>query len=64
MLFRSRALARGGLTRAEVLERMNRQLPIAERKAYADFVVDTSGTEESTREQARAVYAQLRSLAQ
>jgi dephospho-CoA kinase len=59
-----RALARGGLTRAEVLERMNRQLPIAEKKAYADFVVDTSGTEESTREQARAVYAQLRSLAQ
>ncbi|MFM2124590.1 MAG: hypothetical protein RL328_1041 [Acidobacteriota bacterium] len=58
-----RAVARGGLSRAEVLERMNRQLPIDEKRAYADFVVDTSGTEESTREQARAVYAQLRSLA-
>ncbi len=58
-----RAIARGGLSRAEVLERLSRQLPIAEKAAYADFVIDTSGTEESTREQARAVYAQLRSLA-
>jgi dephospho-CoA kinase len=58
-----RALARGGLSRAEVLERMNRQLPIAEKRAYADFVIDTTGTEERTREKARAVYAQLRSVA-
>jgi dephospho-CoA kinase len=58
-----RAIARGGLGRAEAQERISRQMPIAEKAAYADFVIDTSGTEESTREQARAVYAQLRSLA-
>lgn len=58
-----RAIARGGLSRDEVLDRLSRQLPIAEKTAYADFVIDTSGTEDGTREQARAVYAQLRSLA-
>lgn len=59
-----RALARGGLTETEVLDRMHRQLPIAEKTSYADFVIDTSGSLESTREQARAVYAQLRSVTQ
>lgn len=57
-----RAIARSGLTRAEAEDRLRRQLPAAEKLRYADFVIDTSGTEESTREQTRLLWDQLRSL--
>lgn len=58
-----RALARpNALSRAEVLDRMSRQMPIEEKVKYADFVIDTSGTEESTLLQTRAVFDKLRSL--
>ena len=57
-----RAMARDHLTREEVLERMSRQMPLAEKVKYADYVVDTSGAKERTLEQTRAVYDSLRSL--
>ena len=58
-----RALARpNALSRVEVLDRMSRQMPIEEKVKYADFVIDTSGTEETTLLQTRAVFDQLRSL--
>lgn len=58
-----RALARpNALSRAEVLERMSRQMPIEDKVKYADFVIDTSGTEESTILQTRATFDRLRSL--
>jgi dephospho-CoA kinase len=57
-----RAMARDGLTRDEVLSRMSRQLPLEEKRKYAHFVIDTSGTEEWTLTQTRAVYKTLRSL--
>lgn len=40
----SRVIARDGATEAEVRQRMAAQLPIAEKIARADYVVDTSGT--------------------
>jgi dephospho-CoA kinase len=57
-----RAMERDQLTREEVLDRMNRQMPLEEKIKYADYVIDTSGTKENTREQTRAVYESLRSL--
>ena len=60
----ARAIERSGWTREEVLRRMEQQLPVEEKKGYADFVIDTGGTMESTLEQTRAVYAALRSLKQ
>ena len=58
-----RALARpNALSRVEVLDRMSRQMPIEEKVKYADFVIDTSGTEETTLLQTRAVFEKLRSL--
>jgi dephospho-CoA kinase len=60
-----RALARAnGLSRAEVLDRMSRQMPIEEKVKYADFVIDTSGSEEDTILRTRATFDQLRSLPQ
>lgn len=57
-----RALARpNALSRVEVLDRMSRQMPIEQKVKYADFVIDTSGTEESTLLQTRRVFEQLRS---
>lgn len=54
-----RAMARDGLTREEVVNRLSRQMPLAEKIRYADFVIDTSGTKESTIAQTKAVYQSL-----
>jgi len=56
-----RAVSRG-LSRADAVERIGRQMLIGEKLKYADFVVDTSGTMESTLEQTRRLYTELRSL--
>jgi dephospho-CoA kinase len=57
-----RAMKRNAYTREEVLARLSRQLPIAEKVRVADYVIDTSGTKENTLEQVRTVYSSLRSL--
>ena len=54
-----RAMARDGLTREEVLDRLSRQMPLNEKIQYADYVVDTSGAKENTLEQTRVVYESL-----
>jgi len=58
-----RAMARDHITREEALERMHRQLPLAEKVKYADYTIDTSGAKEHTIEQTREVYESLRSIA-
>jgi dephospho-CoA kinase len=57
-----RALARGGLTREEVLDRMSRQIPLQDKVKYADYVIDTSGRKEETAAQTRRVYQSLLGL--
>jgi len=57
-----RAMERGLYTRAQVLARLDRQLPLEEKLRVADYVIDTSGAKENTLEQVRAVYGSLRSL--
>jgi len=59
-----RAMARDHLTREEVLGRLRRQMPLAEKVRYADYVIDTSGIKEHTIEQTRKVFESLRSLSQ
>ena len=53
---------RRGLTRAEALDRLARQMPLEEKRKYADYVINTSGTKDDTLKQTRAVYGSLRSL--
>ncbi len=57
-----RAVARSGWTPEEARRRIAKQMPMEEKKQFADYLIDTSGTMESTIEQTRAVYAALRSL--
>ncbi|MGE5648070.1 MAG: dephospho-CoA kinase [Acidobacteriota bacterium] len=58
-----RALERG-LTREEVLARLERQMPLEEKRKFADYVVDTSGNKEETLRQTAEVYSRLRSIRQ
>jgi dephospho-CoA kinase len=58
-----RAMARDHLSREEVLDRLKRQMPLAEKVKYADYVIDTSGTKEHTIAQTRNLYQRLRKLA-
>jgi len=57
-----RSMKRDGMPRAEVLARLSRQMPMAEKVKYADFTIDTSGTKEDTLRQVRAVYEILRRM--
>jgi dephospho-CoA kinase len=57
-----RALRREGAVEADVRARIERQMPLEEKRKYADYVIDTSGAKEETLRQARAVYESLREL--
>ena len=57
-----RAMSRDGMTREQVLDRLSRQMPLAEKIKYADYVIDTSGAKENTLAQTRAVYQALLAL--
>ena len=57
-----RALRRGGAEEDDVRARISRQMPLEEKRKFADFVIDTSGQKEDTLRQARAVYEALRRI--
>jgi len=57
-----RLMARNNLTEAEALKRIGAQMPQAEKKRYADFLIDTSGGFEDTRRQTAEVFEQLKLL--
>ena len=49
-----RAMARSGMTRAEVVARIKAQMSLQEKMNYADFVIDNSGELEQTLASVRA----------
>jgi dephospho-CoA kinase len=57
-----RALRREGAAAEDVSARLSRQMPLAEKRKFADFVIDTSGEKPETLRQTRAVYEALRSI--
>jgi dephospho-CoA kinase len=57
-----RAMRRDGVTEAEVRARLSRQMPLAEKRKLADFVIDTSGDKENTLRHASTIYAELRRI--
>jgi dephospho-CoA kinase len=57
-----RAMKRDHLSREEVLARLRRQMPLAEKRKFAQYVIDTSGTKEETLRRVRNVYEELRRI--
>lgn len=57
-----RALRREGARESDIRARISRQMPLAEKRKYADFVIDTSGEKADTLRQTGAVYDVLRRI--
>jgi dephospho-CoA kinase len=57
-----RAMRRPHAVEADVRARIDRQMPIEEKRKYADFVIDASGTKEDTLRQTRMIYEELRRI--
>jgi dephospho-CoA kinase len=55
-----RQVARDGHGRDEALRRVRSQMPIEEKRARADYVIDNSGSLADTERQARELYERLR----
>ena len=55
-------MKRSGETREQVQDRLDRQMPVEDKLKVADFVVDTSGAKEATKEQVVKIYHLLRSV--
>jgi len=51
-----------GLEREEALARIQRQMPVEEKRKFADYVIDNSGSREETLRQTQAVYEALRRI--
>jgi len=57
-----RAMRREGAVDADVRARLSRQMPVSEKRKFADFVINTSGDKEDTLRQTLVVYEELRRL--
>ena len=60
----ARGMKRDGSTREQVLARLGKQLPLEEKKRYADFVIETGGGKEDTVKQVQQVFLELKKLAE
>lgn len=58
----ARAIERG-LSRQEALDRLERQMPLDEKRKFAHYVIDTSGSKDDTLRQVREVYRALKGIA-
>lgn len=58
----ARAMHRDEASEAEIRARIAVQMPLAEKRKFAHFVIDTSGPKEETLRQTRAVYDELRRI--
>ncbi len=57
----NRLINRDGLTREEAMDRINSQMPVEEKKNYADYIIDTSSSQRDEIErQVRYVYEILK----
>jgi dephospho-CoA kinase len=54
-----RLMRRNQITRGEAELRINAQMPSDEKRRYADYEIDTSGTYEETRRRVMEVYEEL-----
>ncbi len=59
-----RAMDRDHMSQEEAELRLSRQMPLEEKRPFADYLIDTSGTKEATLAQVRRTYNSLRSISQ
>jgi dephospho-CoA kinase len=57
-----RSLKRDHTDRAKVLARLRRQMPLDEKRKFAHYLIDTSGSKEDTLRRVREVYDALRRI--
>jgi dephospho-CoA kinase len=57
---RARLIARDGLDEAAISARLAAQLPLADKRAHATWVVDNGGSLEDTRAQVRRIWEEIR----
>jgi len=57
-----RAMRRDGATLEQVMARLSRQMPLEEKKKFADIIIDTSGSKSETLRQTRELYESLRRI--
>jgi dephospho-CoA kinase len=57
-----RAMRREGARLSDVRARLSRQMPLDEKRKFADFVIDTSGDKKDTLRQTADVYQALRRI--
>jgi dephospho-CoA kinase len=56
----SRLMERDRFTREQALARIQSQMPISEKRRYADYVIENTGTREEAERRAREVFARLK----
>ena len=59
-----RLMAKTGLSRPEAERRIQAQMPLVEKRDRADYLVDCSGSLEQSQAQTKAVYLELRRIAE
>jgi dephospho-CoA kinase len=57
-----RSVKRDGVDEAAVWARLRRQMPVEEKRKFADYVIDTSGEKEQTLLQTRILWEELRRI--
>jgi dephospho-CoA kinase len=55
----TRLMERDLFTREQALSRIRSQMPLAEKRNFADYVIDNTGTREQTEQQARVIFTKL-----
>jgi dephospho-CoA kinase len=60
----ARLLARNKLSRTQALNRIQSQMPLEDKRGYADYVIDNTEVREDTERQARAIYTKIKQEAE
>ena len=60
----ARAMKRDAATREQVLARLEKQIPMEEKKRHAHYMIDTGGTKEATARQVDKMFHELKELAE
>lgn len=60
----ARLIKRDGFSQEQALARIKSQMPLGDKRGFADYLIENTGTRKETERQARAVFAQLKDEAE